>query len=87
MNNLDCRMRAVVFVLLLALPACAQFVHGQAAPVQPYTAEFKIATAQTLANGTTITRESKVVMARDSQGRTMNANTRILTMQDQPQRI
>lgn len=83
MNNLDCRMRAV-FVLLLALPACAQFVHGQAAPVQPYTAEFKIATAQTLANGTTITRESKEVMARDSQGRTMNANTRILTMQDQP---
>jgi hypothetical protein len=42
---------------------------------QPYTAEFKTTQVQTLANGTTITRESSEVHAVDSQHRTMNANT------------
>ncbi len=84
MNNLDCRVRSV-FVLLLALPACVQLVHTQAAPGQPYTAEFKTTQVQMLANGTTVTRETKQVMARDSQGRTMTATTHIPATPDQPQ--
>jgi hypothetical protein len=83
MNNLDCRMRAV-FVVLLALQACAQLVKAQAGPVQPYTAEFKTTHVQTLANGTTITRETKEVMVRDSQGRTMTATTQTPALPDQP---
>jgi hypothetical protein len=83
MNSLNCRARAVL-VLLLALAACAQLVHAQGVPTQPYTAEFKTTHVQTLANGTTITRETKEVMARDSQGRTMNETTRIPDSPDQP---
>jgi hypothetical protein len=36
---------------------------------QPFTAEFKITSVQTLANGTTITRESTEILARDGAGR------------------
>jgi len=42
---------------------------------RPYTAEFKTVRVQTLANGTTITRESTEVRAMDSQHRTMVATT------------
>jgi hypothetical protein len=44
-------------------------------PSQAYTAEFKTVNVQTLANGTTITRETKEVRARDSQGRTLVVTT------------
>jgi hypothetical protein len=46
--------------------------HGKRAP---YTAEFKITTVQTLANGTTITRETSEVRALDAQKRTMTSTT------------
>lgn len=42
---------------------------------QHYTAELKMTTVRTLSNGTTITLESTMVMAVDSQGRSMNSNT------------
>lgn len=42
---------------------------------QPYAAEFKVTTVQTLTNGTTITRERTEVLARDSRGRTMHSTT------------
>lgn len=42
---------------------------------QVYTAEVKSTNVQTLADGTTITREGKQVYARDSLGRTMQAMT------------
>jgi len=41
----------------------------------PYTAEYKITHLQTLADGTTITRETAEVKALDSQGRRMTATT------------
>jgi hypothetical protein len=40
----------------------------------PYTAEFKVTSIQTLANGGTITRETTEKRARDSQGRTFVSN-------------
>lgn len=48
--------------------------HPRVAP-ESYTAEFKITHVRTLANGTTITRESSRVQARDSQGRQIWINT------------
>ena len=44
-------------------------------PQQPYTAEFKITRVQTLANGTTITKESTEIDARDSAARTLRSTT------------
>jgi hypothetical protein len=41
----------------------------------PYTAEYKITHVQTLADGTTITRETTEIKALDSQGRRMTATT------------
>jgi hypothetical protein len=41
----------------------------------PYTAEYSITTVQTLANGTTITKESSEKIAEDAQGRRMSSNT------------
>jgi hypothetical protein len=46
-------------------------------PAQPYTAEFKITTVQTLADGTTITIEETEIRARDWQGRMMESTTRV----------
>ena len=43
--------------------------------IQPYTAEFKITSEQTLANGTTITRETREMDALDSQGRRLTMTT------------
>ncbi len=48
------------------------------APRLPYTAEYKVTNIRTLANGTTITRESTEVRALDSQGRLMAATTTTL---------
>lgn len=45
---------------------------------RPYSATFKITTVQTLGDGTTITRESTEIGARDSAGRWMTSNTQHL---------
>lgn len=55
----------------------APFAYSQNGPVNrppavSYTAQFKMSTIRTLANGTTIMRETKSVQARDSQWRTYN---------------
>src|SRR5580658_9488913 len=73
--------------LFMALPLAAQIsrLGSGSAPQAPYTAEFKITRVQTLANGATITHESKQIMARDSQGRTLNANTPLSASDDQPE--
>lgn len=56
-------------------------------PVQlPYTAEFKITRVQTLADGSTLTRETTEVFARDSQGRWMSATTMASMAEDQTPR-
>ena len=73
-------------ITLCAMAGCAALLAGQspvqagsgkpAVPkrvIQPYTAEFKITTEKTLANGTTIRRETTMVEARDAEGRTMSA--------------
>ena len=60
----------------LVLPVVAQVAAIQANQnPHPYTAEFKTTTVQTLANGTTVTRRSTQVEARDSAGRSMNSIT------------
>jgi hypothetical protein len=53
-----------------ALPA----TNGQAERL-PYTAEFRVTHVQTLADGSTVTRETTEVHARDSQGRTLNISS------------
>lgn len=62
---------------MLVCQAAAQVAGGAQAPhkrvIQPYTAEFKTTREQTLANGTTIRRETVRMEARDSLGRTMTA--------------
>jgi hypothetical protein len=70
-----------------ALPAWAQLGSGNPArePSTPYTVEFKITHVQTLASGGTITRESKEVMMRDSEGRTLRTTTQIPDRPDQPE--
>ena len=69
-------------VMAVAMPLPGQTAVKQTAPCpvappkpQPYTAELKITSVQTLADGTTITREGKEVRARDSQGRYVNLNS------------
>jgi hypothetical protein len=52
----------------------------------PYTAEYKISSVSTLANGATITHESTEVTALDSEGRRMNARTEIPLAGDQTAR-
>jgi hypothetical protein len=74
---------ALIALAALALPGFGQTgATGQTAPckvlptkIQSYTAEFKITNVQTLANGTTITVESSMVQARDSQSRFMHSTT------------
>ena len=48
-----------------------QTIRPRQNPPQPYTAEFKITTVRTLANGTTLTRESTETRAVDRDGRAM----------------
>ncbi len=60
-------------------PGCKTASSLRQPPAQPfYTAEFKTTRVQTLANGTTITRESTETRALDSQGRSMVATTEAL---------
>jgi hypothetical protein len=56
---------------------CQSSSATNAAPpaLQPFSAEFKITFYRTLANGTTITRESKEIQARDSNFRTFRQTT------------
>src|SRR5450631_2906597 len=68
---------------VMALPG--QTPGGQTAAARPlmptkvqrqvYTAELKVTSVQKLADGTTITRETKEMRARDSQGRVLHANS------------
>jgi len=60
-------------------PCCVQ-----PSQVQPYTAEFKITRVQTLADGTTITHETKRVKVSDSQGRTLVSTTESPFGSEQP---
>jgi hypothetical protein len=69
---------SVLITLCSTLPALAQTpsrIGSGSTPRPPYTVEFKITHVQTLANGTTITTETKEVMARDQQMRRMNSTT------------
>jgi hypothetical protein len=69
---------SVLLAFCAGLPALAQspLTKGPgSAPHPPYTIEFKTTHVQTLANGTTITTETKEVMARDQEMRRMNATT------------
>jgi hypothetical protein len=52
--------------------------------LNPYTAEFRITVVQTLGNGTTITRKTKLVQARDSHGRTVTVTTNLAADDSQP---
>jgi len=67
---------AIVVASILILPEFATCQAGAMGtnrpPATPYTAEFKVTTVNTLANGTTIRRESKFIRARDSQWRTFD---------------
>ena len=49
--------------------------HGARVAESPHTAEYTITAVQTLANGTTITRESSEKIAVDAQGRRMTSST------------
>jgi len=66
---------AVWSVGSLALPVFGQVSISTAATghraIQPYTAEFKITSERTLANGTTITQESTERQVKDAEGRTL----------------
>jgi hypothetical protein len=59
---------------------------GAVEKVQPYTAEFTITNLQTLANGTTITKQTRIVEARDSESRTLRETTEFPASSDQPAR-
>ena len=66
-------------------PACSTDPNRQQSNrFQPYTAESKTTSVQTLGDGTTITRESTEVRAIDSQNRTLNARTEAPVSADQP---
>lgn len=77
------RSLAVFTFVALAYPVCGQISSAPAQPNcncgphdhKPYTAEFKITSVQTLADGTTITRETTETDAQDSEGRHMHALT------------
>lgn len=61
-------------------------VHPAQVARLPYTAEYKISSRSTLANGVTITHESTEVVALDSEGRRMDARTEIPASADQTER-
>jgi hypothetical protein len=73
------RFNSLILVAVsAALPALAQtsITNSRAPrPQSPYTVEFKTTHVQTLANGTTITTETKEVMARDPEMHRMNSIT------------
>jgi hypothetical protein len=74
----------LVALATLALPAAGQVASGRAGVVPrthvtaartPYTAEYKITSIKTLADGSSITRDSTEVVAVDSEGRRMSQMT------------
>jgi hypothetical protein len=75
--------RVLMLIAAAASAVCAAQIssttvatnHGARLAETPYTAEYGITTVQTLANGTTITRESTEKIAVDAQGRRMNSST------------
>jgi len=78
------RVWMLVAVAGLALPVAGQVARSRTsataethvrAAKTPYTAEYKTSHVQTLADGTTLTRETTEVKALDSQGRRMTATT------------
>ncbi len=82
--RMNAQRSLVVFVFAaLMCPVFGQVssgsVHSNLSPhiLKPYTAQFKITSQQTLADGTVITRESTETDARDSQGRHMHSQTEI----------
>jgi len=86
-------MMMLAAVAGLALPAAGQVTGsrtgtvttGHPAPAArlPYTAEYKISSLRTLANGATITHESTEMRALDSEGRVMTSNHVIPVSGDQ----
>ena len=80
-NLAGCTM--LIFGGLAAGIAAGQSATSSGTPehrtTQPYTAEFKITSEQTLANGTTITRETREMDALDSQGRRLTVTTTAAT--------
>lgn len=69
----------------ITAPGCsAEPGAPQSHRLQAYTAESKTTSVQTLANGTTITRESTEIRAVDSQRRTLNIRTEGPFSEDQP---
>ena len=62
--------------------AVAPAANGQASRL-PYTAEFRVTHVQTLADGSTITRETTELHARDSQGRTLMMSSTTPATDDQ----
>lgn len=72
--------RLTISVLgIVAWPVLAQNSNSAKVvrPIQAYTVEIKTVNVRTLANGTTITIETKEVRARDSQGRNLFVTTRM----------
>lgn len=72
---------AIFLAIAAALPGFAQ-----SPPIQlvPYTAELRSTNVQTLADGSTITRQNKLVKARDAQGRTLTMTSGIPEPGGQP---
>ncbi len=75
----------------LGLALVAAYCIGQTAlvrphqkPPQPYTAEFKITSVHTLANGTTITRDLTEIDAVDQSGRTLTVTKDLTGSPDRP---
>jgi hypothetical protein len=81
MRGSICGVLALVAIAGLALPVFGQNAaptpRSPKHPQVPYTAEYRDTIVRTLANGTTITLESSMVMANDSQGRTMSSTTEL----------
>jgi hypothetical protein len=78
---------AAIAIAVLLLPALGQTPPARVVsrtrlkpvpqPQAPFTAELKVTDVRTLANGSTLTRESTEVRAADSLGRVMTAITRV----------
>ncbi len=83
------RSLAVFTFVALAYPVWGQVSSSPANPNpapqvrQAYSADFKITTVRTLADGTTITRQTTETDAQDSQGRRMHAVTELTPQSNQ----
>lgn len=67
------------FAVSLAFTAvCTAFAQSAHPGVQPFTAELRGTNVQTLADGTTITRQTKLLKARDAQGRILTQTSNII---------